>query len=121
MSAFLHEPLDPEASAPDRLRQAQAQLAEAIHARRALHLQYDEAWRVVHPHALGRTGRGKLALLAWQTAGDGRSGGPEGWRLFDLGRIAAAEVLQARFTPRQRPESGRWTTGLPQVVAAVRG
>lgn len=113
----LHEPPPP----PDSLRQAQARLAEAIHARHALHLLYDEAWRVVHPHALGRTGRGKLALLAWQTAGDGRSGGPEGWRLFDLGRIEAAEVLQARFTPRRKPESGQWTIGLPQLVAAVRG
>jgi hypothetical protein len=28
-------------------------------------VQYDGAWRVVHPHALGRTGRGKLSLLAW--------------------------------------------------------
>ena len=94
-------------------------LAEALHLRRAVQLLYDGAWRVVHPHALGRTGKGKLSLLAWQTAGIGRSAEPEGWRLFDLGRVAAAEALQASFAPRPQPASGRWTAGITEAIAAL--
>lgn len=96
-----------------------ALLADAVHRRRAVQLLYDDAWRVVHPHALGRTGRGKLSLLAWQTAGLGRSAEPEGWRMFDLARVAVAEVLQASFAPRPQPANGRWTAGIAEPVAAV--
>lgn len=94
-------------------------LTEALHRRRAVQLLYDGAWRVVHPHVVGRTARGGLSLLAWQTAGFGRSAEPEGWRLFDLGRVEAAEMLQAGFAPRERPASGRWTAGIkdPPVAA----
>src|SRR5215212_10249905 len=66
-------------------------LLEALHRRRAVHLLYGGSWRVVHPHALGPTRTGKRAVLCWQTAGAGRSGVAEGWRLFDLSRIEAAE------------------------------
>lgn len=98
---------------------APALLADAVHRRKAVQLLYDGAWRVVHPHALGRTGRGRLSLLAWQTAGLGRSAEPEGWRLFDLARVASVEPLQAHFAPRPRPADGRWTAGIAEPVAAV--
>ena len=94
-------------------------LADAVRRRRAVQLLYDDAWRIVHPHALGRTTGGKLSLLAWQTAGFGRSAIPEGWRLFDLDRIVAAEVLLAGFAPRPHPSSGRWSAGLSEELVAV--
>jgi len=94
-------------------------LADALHRRRAVQILYDGAWRVVHPHAIGRTAKGKLALLAWQTAGIGRSAEPEGWRLFDLGQVSAMEVLQARFGPRPQPPSGHWTAGIRETIAAL--
>jgi hypothetical protein len=94
-------------------------LLEALHRRRAVHLRYGGAWRVVHPHAMGPTRTGKRAILCWQTAGGGRSGVAEGWRLFDLSRIEAAEMLGAAFQPRPRPPSGRWTSGVPDALAAV--
>ncbi len=98
---------------------AAALLADAVHHRRAVQLLYDGAWRVVHPHALGRTGKGKLSLLAWQTAGLGRSAEPEGWRMFDLTRVGAVELLQANFAPRPQPANGRWTAGIAEPMAAV--
>jgi hypothetical protein len=98
---------------------AAALLADAVHGRRAVQLFYDGAWRVVHPHALGRSSKGKLSLLAWQTAGLGRSAEPEGWRMFDLGRVQAVELLQAHFAPRPQPANGRWTAGIAEPVAAV--
>jgi hypothetical protein len=107
------------AAAPDAAFHPLPLLTEALHRRRAVHLRYDGAWRVVHPHALGRTARGGLSLLAWQTAGFGRSAEPEGWRLFDLTRIEATEMLQAGFAPRPQPASGRWTAGIREMVAAL--
>jgi predicted DNA-binding transcriptional regulator YafY len=92
--------------AAPRLGARAALLAAATRARRALELRYGGAWRVVHPHALGRTSRGRLALLAWQTAG-GQPGRMEGWRLFDLTRIEAVEPLHAAFTPRPPGNGGR--------------
>lgn len=114
----------PAASRPAASRPARGDLSwtllVALHSRRAVHLLYGGAWRVVHPHALGPTRTGKRALLAWQTAGYGRSGAPEGWRLFDLSRIEAADMLGARFAPRPRPPAGEpWTRGVPDALAAV--
>jgi hypothetical protein len=46
----------------------------------------------------------------------------EGWRLFDLTRIEAMELLGATFQPRPRPpgdDGRRWTPGVPDELAAV--
>lgn len=120
------EPLRPEddhgrACDDPRLAERVAWLIAAIRARRALHLLYGGSWRVVHPHAVGRTSRGKTVLLAWQTAGLGRSGEHEGWRMFDVARIAAAEELRATFAPRPRtPRAGEaWTPGIRRPISAL--
>jgi hypothetical protein len=88
--------------------------------RRALELLYGGAWRVVHPHAIGRMGTGRVGLLTWQTAGLAR--GPddpgEGWRMFDVARIGGFRTLQAHFAPR--PRGGRaWTPGIDAPMAEV--
>ncbi|GGG20321.1 hypothetical protein GCM10010964_05670 [Caldovatus sediminis] len=121
------EPLRPEddhgrTCDDPRLAERVAWLTAAIRARRALHLLYGGSWRVVHPPAVGRTSRGKTVLLAWQTAGLGRSGEHEGWRMFDVARIAAAEELRATFTPRPRtPRAGEaWTPGIRRPISALR-
>jgi len=113
--AHPHPPV--AASAPDPA--CLPLLADALHRRRAVQILYDDVWRVVHPHEIGRTAKGKLALLAWQTAGIGRSAEPEGWRLFDLGRVSAMEVLQATFGPRPHPAAGHWTAGIRKTIAAL--
>jgi hypothetical protein len=84
-----------------------ALVAAALRARRALDLRYGGAWRRVHPHAVGRNARGRLALLAWQVADERGAGRPPGWRLFDLGRLEALEPCPERFRPHggQGPRS----------------
>lgn len=77
-----------------------ALLSAAMRARRALSLRYSGAWRVVQPHALGHTARGRLSLLAWQVTDERRESGEEGWRLFDLGRVEALEPRRDVFRPR---------------------
>ncbi|WP_338664955.1 hypothetical protein VQH23_07220 [Pararoseomonas sp. SCSIO 73927] len=103
-----------------RLRRRIARLSRAVRERRALELRYGGAWRVVHPHAIGRTGTGRIGLLTWQTAGLAR--GPddpgEGWRLFDVSRIEGSRALRAHFAPR--PRGGpHWTPGIDAPVAEV--
>lgn len=104
-----------------RLAARAAWLTAAIRARRALHLLYNGSWRVVHPHAVGRTSRDKTVLLAWQTAGFGRSGEREGWRMFDVARIDAVEELRATFTPRPRTQRAgeAWTPGIRHPISAL--
>lgn len=106
---------------PDRLQRRAECLAEAVRARRALEIRYGGAWRVVHPHALGRTGTGRLGLLTWQTAGVARGPGNagEGWRLFDVARIEDAQFLHATFTPRPRASRKGWTPGIAAPAAEV--
>lgn len=104
-----------------RLPALAALVSAALRAQRAVELRYAGTWRVVHPHALGRTRRGNLALLAWQTAGG--TGRAEGWRLFDLSRIEAVEPLRASFAPRPRTPrteaTGRWTPAILRPLEAV--
>jgi hypothetical protein len=106
---------------PDVLQHRTAFLAQAVRARRVLQILYGGVWRVVHPHALGRTGTGRLGLLTWQTAGGARSrnSGGEGWRLFDVARIEKAQFLRATFTPRSRPARQGWTPGIAAPTAEV--
>jgi hypothetical protein len=78
---------------------AVALVSAALRARRALDLRYGGAWRRVHPHAVGRSTRGRLSLLAWQVADERGADRPAGWRLFDLRRLEALEPRQERFRP----------------------
>ena len=105
---------------PETMRRRVARLSEAVRERRAVELLYGGAWRVVHPHALGRTGTGRTGLLTWQTAGLARGPGSpgEGWRMFDVARIQDARLLHATFTPRPRAAE-RWSSGLPAPLAEV--
>jgi WYL domain len=106
---------------PERLQRRAERLAEAVRERRTLEIRYGGAWRVVHPHALGRTGTGRLGLLTWQTAGIARGPGyeGEGWRLFDVARIEDAQFLHATFTPRPRKPRKGWTAGIAAPAAEV--
>jgi len=105
---------------PGKLRRRVARLSRAVRERRALELLYGGAWRVVHPHAIGRMGTGKVGLLTWQTAGLAR--GPddpgEGWRMFDVARIEGTRALRAHFAPRPRGGPA-WTPGIDTPLAEV--
>jgi hypothetical protein len=103
-----------------KLRRRVARLSQAVRERRALELLYGGAWRVVHPHAIGRMGTGRMGLLTWQTAGLARGPGDpgEGWRMFDVARIEGSRALRAHFAPRPRGGAA-WTAGIDAPVAEV--
>jgi predicted DNA-binding transcriptional regulator YafY len=98
--AALAPPRPGAALAPPRPGAALALLAAALRTRRVLDLRYAGALRRVHPHAVGRTARGRLALLAWQVADERSPAHPTGWRLFDLSRLQALEPRREHFQPR---------------------
>jgi hypothetical protein len=85
---------------PPRAGAAVALVSAALRARRALSLRYRGAWRVVHPHAVGRSARGRLSLLAWQVADERASDATEGWRMFDLRQLEGLEPRPEGFRPR---------------------
>ena len=105
---------------PKPLKRRVARLSQAVRERRALELLYGGAWRVVHPHAIGRMGTGRVGLLTWQTAGLARGPGDpgEGWRMFDVARIEGTRAQRAHFAPRPRPGPS-WTAGIGAPVAEV--
>jgi predicted DNA-binding transcriptional regulator YafY len=127
MSELVVAPRWPRRQAPSpellsrSLRRRAKRLAEAVQARRVLHICYSGTWRVVHPHALGRTGRGHLGLLTWQTVGVVRGLGNdgEGWRLFNVARIEKIQFLHATFVPRPRAPGRGWTVGIIAPAAEV--
>lgn len=104
------------AALPPRPGAAVALVSAALRARRALDLRYGGAWRRVHPHAVGRSARGRLSLLAWQVTDERGPDRKPGWRLFDLARLEALEPRAERFRPLggQGPHSP-----IPRPIAAA--
>ena len=87
---------------PPRPGAAVALVAAALRARRARSIRFGQAWRVVHPKAVGRSSRGRLALLAWQVSDERGQRDAVGWRLFDLARVEALEPRREGFGPLGR-------------------
>ena len=89
-------------------------LVDAVRAHRAVELVYRGGSRIVHPHAVYRSGTGKLCLDGVQVAGESRSGVLPGWREFELMKIADVNVLDTTFDPDDgfKPESERYRHGL---------
>ena len=97
-------------------------LAEAIRSHRIIEVSYArdprDAIRLVHPHALFRTGNGGLCIDALQVAGETQSGRLPAWRQFAVIQIRDVRVLRARFEPARDfdPKSGKYHHGLIAVV-----
>lgn len=71
----------------------EAVICSAIQDQRVLEFLYKGKSRVVEPHALGITKKGKNILCAWQLSG--ASG--VGWRDFEVAKISSLSVANARF------------------------
>lgn len=60
---------------------------------------YDGLHRVVEPYTLGLSTAGRLALRAFQTGGNSRSGRTSDWHLFSVGNIRDITMTSIRFSP----------------------
>ena len=75
----------------------QSTICRAIQERRLLEFSYDGGPRVVEPHCHGVSTAGNDVLRAYQVGGVSSSGKPEGWRLFELGKMSGARQAEETF------------------------
>lgn len=80
-------------------------LTQAITNRQTLAFVYDDMLRIVEPHAVGYTSKGKPVLRGFQPDGDTQRG--LGWKLFSVDKIANLTVLDQTFAgPREGYKMG---------------
>lgn len=99
-------------------------LRKAILMKQELCLHYSrdgsaEGERLAAPHALFRSGDGRLFLHAFQSAGATARGDLPDWRRFALESIVSADVLDSSFSlrPDYDPSSKAYSAGLLMSVA----
>jgi predicted DNA-binding transcriptional regulator YafY len=68
------------------------QIEQAVHGLNLLAFVYDEKPRIVEPHAVGSTGKGKPVFRAFQTNGD-----DGGWKLFSVDKVEDLSTLDTTF------------------------
>ena len=84
------------------------QLRLAIAERRLIQVRYDGKRRVAEPHDYG-VQKGIVRLLVYQlraTGGDPRKN-PRGWRMLDIAKIEACDVLDEPFKGSRGPAHQR--------------
>lgn len=93
-------------------------LREALATRSVVTFTYKGQARTVEPHALGKAGDDKPALLAWQTAGGSNTEPPPGWRVFIVAEIAGLKVTDKKFE-KPRADYSAKGRGLKSVEVEV--
>lgn len=91
-------------------------ISQAITERKLLAFNYDGENRLVEPHALGYTAKGKLSVRGFQPAGGTTR--ELGWKLFTIEKIQDLTVLPLTFE-YARPGYALGDKQLPQLVAQV--
>ncbi|MCM1513363.1 MAG: WYL domain-containing protein [Oxalobacter formigenes] len=71
----------------------------AIQNRLVVTFTYDGLHRVVEPYTLGLSTAGRLALRAFQTEGNSKSGRTYDWHLFSVENIRDITMTESRFLP----------------------
>jgi predicted DNA-binding transcriptional regulator YafY len=88
----------------------------AIKECRVVELRYqgDASSRVVHPHILYRTAKGKECIDAYQISGPTHGGNLPAWRPFELRRISAFAAQNEQFSiaPGYNPASPKYRHGV---------
>jgi predicted DNA-binding transcriptional regulator YafY len=92
--------------------------ARAIHNRLVVEFTYDGHRRIVEPHCLGISTRGRHVLRAYQTGGTSSTGSVPDWRLFAVEKISTARATGMTFsTPR--PDYTPNDSSMTAVIAAL--
>ena len=79
-------------------------LTAAVEDRCTLAFVYDDLVRIVEPHAVGFTSKGKLVLRGFQPDGDTQRG--LGWKLFTADKIQNLTTLSPFDGPREGYKMG---------------
>lgn len=76
-------------------------LSDAVRRRHLIRFRYAGRSRMIQPHALHQTARGRWLVQGFQVAGYSHSQRQPPWRTFRLDRIENLEVLPDTFMPWQ--------------------
>lgn len=71
-------------------------IEQAIRGRNLITFRYDNENRLVEPHAVGRTAKGKSVVRGFQPAGG--TSRELGWKLFSLDKIEDFQCLRLTFS-----------------------
>lgn len=66
--------------------------------------------RLVHPYGVCLTGKRKIMLVCWQSAGFTKAGGEAGFRNLQLEKVGSVEVLEQKFHKAEdfNPQDGQY-------------
>jgi hypothetical protein len=92
------------------------QVEAAILGRNLISFRYDNENRLVEPHALGITAKGKPSFRGFQPAGGTHR--ELGWKLFSLEKVEDLTVLPLTFAD-PRPGYAMNDKQLPRLIAQV--
>jgi hypothetical protein len=86
---------------------------EAVETRRPISAVYQNRYRLLCPHRLGRNKDGQLRVLCYQYGGESKSGlnamgSPANWRCIALAELRNVELLSGAW--RTAPNHSRWTS-----------
>ncbi|WP_051504152.1 WYL domain-containing protein [Sphingomonas jaspsi] len=91
-------------------------IEKAINGKNLISFRYDNENRLVEPHALGATSKGKMSMRGFQPAGGTQR--ELGWKLFTVDKIEDLTVLPLTF---EEPRDGYSLNDkqLPHMVAQL--
>ncbi len=103
--------------APAKIEKTERLIRQALKEKRVLEFRYHGFARSVEPHAAGRVGDGKVALLGWQAAGGSATEPPPGWRTFIVADIEKPKLRKTKFVAR--PDYDPKKTNLKAITAEI--
>lgn len=75
-------------------------IEKAIRDQKVISFKYGDKKRIVEPHCLGETHKGKTVLRAYQVDGESGSTKIPGWALFEIAKIERARRTKKDFSVR---------------------
>lgn len=90
-----------------------SKIINAIRNQNLIEFYYEGGTRTVEPHCYGMTTVGNQGLRAFQVDGYSSSG-KMGWKIYDLGKASAIEVLDDTFSS-SRPGYNKGDKGMDRI------
>ena len=92
-----------------------ATACRALRDARRLHIPYGGHERTIEVHAVGRSGKGRHVMLAWQVRGGSASGASSGWKMLRLDEVRSSRIVDEPSDaprPGYRRDEGTMTGGI---------
>jgi predicted DNA-binding transcriptional regulator YafY len=94
-------------------------IKKAIGEKRLLRFNYDNAQRIVEPHAVGYDNKNQLKMRAYQVGGFSSSGTIPDWRIYKVDEMSMVEVLDQFFESARPGYNYLGDKAIPQMVSKI--